>query len=279
MDFALILLIALVVTGLIWLVDKVAFAPARERVTDAVLATESSAIGGKVSADRLPSEPRIPVLVEYAKALFPVIALVFVLRSFIVEPFRIPSGSMIPTLEVGDFILVNKFVYGIRLPVVNKKIVSIKKPSRGDVMVFRFPVDPKINFIKRVIGLPGDRVVYDKKRLFINDKPVSYESGEEISFAESGSRMIQADQYVEVINEASHRIVVDRGQRGARSEFTVPENKYFVMGDNRDFSNDSRGWGFVPEANIVGKAFFIWFSLDKEKSAGVDWARIGSGID
>jgi len=270
MDFALILLIALVITGVLWLLDKLFLAPKRLRRYDA-------AIAAKGADSKVVARPRVPILIEYARALFPVIALVFVLRSFIVEPFRIPSGSMIPTLEIGDFILVNKFIYGLRLPVVNKKVVGISDPDRGDVMVFRFPQDPKINFIKRVVGLPGDSVVYDKKRLFINDKPVGYDSGQEYSLTESGNRKITADRFTEEFPDASHSIIVDRNQGSPRQEFKVPEDSYFVMGDNRDFSNDSRGWGFVPEANIVGKAFFIWFSMDK--GGGVDWPRIGNGID
>ncbi len=270
MDFALILLIAMIVTGALWLLDKMFLAPLRNRKY--VAAVEDQGGDSKVVA-----RPRVPILIEYARALFPVIALVFVLRSFIVEPFRIPSGSMIPTLEIGDFILVNKFIYGLRLPVVNKKVVGISEPDRGDVMVFRFPQDPKINFIKRVVGLPGDSVVYDKKRLFINEKPVAYDNGEEFSLTESGNRKITADRFAEEFDGETHSIIVDRNQGSPRQEFKVPADSYFVMGDNRDFSNDSRGWGFVPEANIVGKAFFVWFSMDK--GGGVDWARIGNGID
>jgi len=277
MDFALILLIALVVFGVIWLIDKLFFRAKRDKALhDAI---EAETLNARGVQTRQVSVPREPVLVEYARALFPVIFLVLVLRSFIIEPFRIPSGSMLPTLEVGDFILVNKFVYGIRLPVINKKVVPLGSPDRGDVMVFRFPMDQRTNFIKRVVGLPGDKIVYDQKRLFINGKPIAYEDGQEWIFTDSGRRIIRGNQYTEVLGENPHQMVIDQSRGTTRSEHTVPEGEFFVLGDNRDHSNDSRVWGFVPEDHIVGKAFFIWFNWNRANDGIVSWSRIGDTIE
>ena len=277
MDFALILLIALIIFGTIWLIDKLFFRARRDKVLqDAIEAETLNARGVQTRAVEVPREP---VLVEYARALFPVIFLVLVLRSFIVEPFRIPSGSMLPTLEVGDFILVNKFVYGIRLPVINKKVIPLGSPDRGDVMVFRFPMDQRTNFIKRVVGLPGDKIVYDQKRLFINGQPVAYEDGQEWVYTDSGSRVIRGNEYTEMLGDNPHQMVIDQNRGTTRSEHTVPEGQFFVLGDNRDHSNDSRVWGFVPEDHIVGKAFFIWFNWNRQNDGIVSWSRIGDTID
>lgn len=260
MNFALILLILLLVSGAIWAVDSLIFKPKREA-------------GGKE-----------PWWVEYGAGFFPVILFVFVLRSFIVEPFKIPSGSMIPTLLIGDFILVNKFSYGIRLPIINKKVIEIGQPQRGDVMVFRYPEDPSLDYIKRVVGLPGDKVAYQNKRLTINGQPLELSKQADYLHAE---RLYYSKQYVEKLGAVEHRILNDEDApafindaslfphrenclyNNAGVICTVPPGHYFMVGDNRDNSRDSRVWGFVPEENIVGKAFFIWFNFS-------DLGRIGS---
>lgn len=235
-DFSLVLVVLVAVSGFIWLLDILLFAKARKSA-------------GKSSE---------PVLVEYAKSFFPVLAIVLVLRSFLVEPFQIPSGSMIPTLEVGDFILVNKYHYGLRLPVVGTKIVSNNDPERGDVMVFIPPHDPHY-FIKRVIGLPGDRIEYENKQLIINGEPVAVEHLNPVQIDTAiGSR--QGVLFSEQLGEETHfaQIVTDDNRRPGRTTWVVPPGHYFMMGDNRDNSADSRDWGPVPEENIVGKAFAIW---------------------
>jgi signal peptidase I len=218
-----------------------------------------------------------PLIVEYARAFFPVILFVFLLRSFLVEPFRIPSGSMMPGLLAGDFILVNKYTYGLRLPVINRKVVDLNAPKRGDVMVFRFPGDLSVNYIKRVIGLPGDHIVYRDKKLFINNQPMLQAPLGGYTYTESGDHMIFARILKEQIDGMEHNILHGEGQSPGILEFSVPEGHYFMMGDNRDRSNDSRYWGMVPEANVVGRAFLIWFSWDMA-NGGVTWNRIGSSI-
>jgi signal peptidase I len=230
-----------------------------------------------------PKDTKEPLWVEWGASFFPVILVVFVLRSFLFEPFKIPSGSMIPTLEVGDFILVNKFTYGIRLPVINKKIISINDPQRGDVMVFRYPDDPSLDYIKRVIGVPGDTVAYQNKRLSINGQPV--ETTKIFDYHHS-ERLYYSEQYVARIGDVEYRylndsdapaFIPDATQFPNRANCTynaagvickVPAGHYFMMGDNRDNSRDSRFWGFVPEQNIVGKAFFIWLNLSSPSRIG-----------
>lgn len=259
MSFALLLFILLVVTGLVALFDRLFWAKHRR------------------------SGAKEPWWVEYPKSFFPVILIVFVLRSFVVEPFRIPSGSMIPTLLVGDFILVNKYTYGIRLPVIDKKVLQINNPQRGDVMVFRYPDDPSLDYIKRVVGTPGDMVVYQNKRLTINGVTVPVKPAGDFLHKE---RMTYSAKFEETLNGVRHGILNDKGaptdvpmvmQFPGRENCTynaegfackVPAGHYFMMGDNRDNSADSRVWGFVPDENIVGKAFFIWFHLG-------DFGRIG----
>ena len=274
-DFSLILFIALLVTGAVILVDQLFFA-ARRRET--VMVEGGAALD---ESDGQTQAPSMPIIVEYARAFFPVILLVFVLRSFIVEPFRIPSGSMYPTLSIGDFILVNKYHYGLRLPVLNTKLVDVADPKRGEVMVFKYPHDPKVNFIKRVIGIPGDVIRYENKKLYVNNERLDLEyEGTYMLPSKSGERT-ETDRFKEVIGESEHFVINDPGviSRGTRGrEIHVPEGHYFVMGDNRDHSNDSRFWGFVPEANVVGRAFFIWFSWDTVNGGGVNWKRIGNGI-
>ena len=259
MNFALILFLLLVVTGVLWLIDLLV---ARKR--------------------RSPGDPQ-PWWVEWGASFFPVILIVFFLRSFLVEPFKIPSGSMIPTLLVGDFILVNKFTYGIRLPVINKKIIELGEPQRGDVMVFRYPPDPSMDYIKRVVGVPGDRVEYIDKRLTING--VLVETSKQDDYLNT-DRLHFSPRYTEKLGSVEHSILIEDDapayvpqvldfpgrdactytRSGVRC--TVPAGHYFMMGDNRDASSDSRVWGFVPEQNIVGKAFFIWFNFDNLKRIG-----------
>jgi signal peptidase I len=267
-DFALILTVLALVTGLIWLVDKLAFEKARRRIT---------------------AETKDPVLVEYAKSLFPVIFLVLGLRSFLAEPFRIPSGSMMPNLLIGDFILVNKFKYGIRLPVLNTEIIKIGRPQRGDVFVFRYPGmgadDPTTgtDYIKRVIGLPGDTITVEENRVSVNGVPFGYTEssifiGQGVSASENGYPI-----YTEVMPEKTHTVLErDDLPLGYRNNGTwkVPEGHYFAMGDNRDNSKDGREWGFVPEANLVGKAMVIWLNCSGWFCTdSFNPSRIGTKID
>lgn len=229
-DFALILFIAVLVTGLIWLADALWLRKHR-------------------------SSDRQPVLVEYSISFFPVLLIVFLLRSFLYEPFQIPSGSMIPTLEVGDFILVNKFAYGVRLPVIGSKVIPVDDPERGEVMVFIPPHDSRY-FIKRVIGLPGDMILIENNQVYINGEPLDREF---VTNQETIQR-IMFSLYEEQVGDVTHmvRVAQPATQYGRYFEYRVPEGHYFMMGDNRDNSLDSRAWGPVPEENIVGKAVAIW---------------------
>jgi signal peptidase I len=216
-----------------------------------------------------------PLLVEYAHSFFPVILIVFLLRSFIAEPFRIPSGSMMPTLLVGDFILVNKFTYGIRIPVINKKVIELNSPHRGDIVVFRYPKNPEVDYIKRLIGLPGDKIAYENKRLTVNGQAIPEVAMGEFQGAGQSEEMNGAAQFLENLTGVEHQILNRDGVPSVEFTYTVPEGQYFMMGDNRDNSNDSRYWGTVPDENLVGKAFFIWMSWDWANK-GVDFGRIGT---
>lgn len=261
MELETILALGVAVTGLVWAWDKWVskrHAPRAE--------------GGE-------AEPlKEPWYVEYSKSFFPVLLIVLLLRSFLVEPFRIPSGSMMPTLLVGDFILVNKFTYGLRLPVVHTKVLEVGEPRRGDVMVFRFPKNPKDDYIKRVIGLPGDVIGYFNKTVYINGDPVKQETVGTYHGVGSGSVMNGAVVKEEYLPEVTHEILIREGRLNVEGEYRVPPGHYFVMGDNRDNSNDSRFWGFVPEENLVGRAFLIWLNWDMQ--GGVfDSSRIGDVIN
>ncbi|QJR82097.1 signal peptidase I [Alteromonas pelagimontana] len=298
--FSILLVILTIASGLIWLIDAIVFAPKRKRkaAQSDARATGTSAMG---------SEPEVPYLVDTAQQIFPVIAFVLILRSFLYEPFQIPSGSMMPTLLVGDFILVEKFAYGLRDPVFRNKFVETGEPERGDVVVFKYPEDPNIDYIKRVVGLPGDTVVYQNKQIFIKPycaneqakqcpalKPVPVEFKSRGDFVQDMAPLLR---YTEQLGEASHDILRHPmrdipasnyyTQPGTRSnEWLVPENHYFVMGDNRDNSRDSRFWGFVPEENLVGEAVAIWISFEFERGedsllptwipTGVRFSRVGS---
>ncbi len=253
MSFPAIMVLLVTVTGVIWLVDRLFWAKHR-------------------SADS-----KEPVVVEYARSFFPIILLVLVIRSFIAEPFRIPSASMLPTLHIGDFILVNKFSYGIRLPVINSKILDTGAPERGDVAVFRYPQQPEIDYIKRIVGLPGDRIGYFDKTLYINGEPVKQEAIDE-STLNSTQISASSELFYEYLDGDKHTIAIETNRPGAEGELVVPEGHYFVMGDNRDNSNDSRVWGPVPESHLVGKAFMIWMSWDWQ-AGGIVWSRLGQGID
>lgn len=251
-NFPLILVLATAVTGLVWLLDIFVLRPRR----DAAVAAARERLGNRGGEAALEDLRREPLWVEYSISFFPVLAIVLILRSFLAEPFQIPSGSMIPTLEIGDFIVVNKFAYGIRLPVIGTKVIDIGEPANGDVMVF-FPPHKDEYFIKRVIGIPGDRVRYVDKTLFINgvEQPQAFVA----RIPPNAPRYVLFD---ETIGGAEHRIRNSVHSDERVGEWVVPEGHYFVMGDNRDESSDSRYWGFVPDENIVGKAFAIWMHKD-----------------
>jgi signal peptidase I len=270
MNFALILFLLTALTGVIALADRVYFSARRE------------------------SGAAEPWWIEYAKSFFPVLLIVFLLRSFVAEPFKIPSSSMRPTLEVGDFILVNKFIYGLRLPIIDKKIVPIGDPKRGDVIVFRYPVNPSQDFIKRVIGLPGDEVVYRDKQLTVNGIPWPQTPDGNYGYLE-GLMYVTTERLTENNGQREYTIAVNPGAQAVYPlnvrafpgkencvyndrGFTckVPAGQYLMMGDNRDNSDDSRYWGFVPDDHIRGKAFFIWFNWDD--IASLAFKRVGSGI-
>jgi signal peptidase I len=292
-NFALLLFLASVVTGIYWLGERFYFLPQRQKAAD-LLVTEATRrraeLGqmgiNQVDGDMAAGRERIlaqPWWLDWTAGLFPVIIAVFVLRSFFFEPFKIPSGSMIPTLRIGDLILVNKFHYGVRLPVINTKLTEGTPPQRGDVMVFRYPPKPSLDYIKRVVGVPGDEVAYLNKRLTINGAVIDTKALPEF-FDDDVMRYFK--QYQEVLGEKTHGILNDDNRPAfipGVDDFAfkgncrysvegvvckVPEGHYFMMGDNRDNSLDSRYWGFVPDKNIVGKAFFVWMNFGDLKRIG-----------
>lgn len=254
MDFEAWLALATIITGIVWLIDKLVLAPRRASGREGNWA------------------------IEFSRSFFPVLLAVLVLRAFVFEPFRIPSKSMVPTLLVGDFVLVNKFTYGLRAPVFHNKFLDLGEPERGDVVVFRYPPDPTKDYIKRVIGLPGDQITYQDERLSINGQRVDLE---DIGIYEGpdADAFDTMHEFIERLPDGSdHPLLQVTGRRGPEVSVTVPDNQYFVMGDNRDNSADSRVWGFVPEQNFVGKAFMIWMSIDFS-DFDVRWSRIGHTLD
>jgi signal peptidase I len=254
-DFALVLVLLTFVSGIVWLIDSLFFAPKRPKPEES-------------------EESKEPIVVEYAKSFFPIFLLVLILRSFIIEPFKIPSGSMMPTLLIGDFILVNKYDYGIRLPVLNTKIIENGTPTRGDIVVFRYPENPSIPYIKRIIGLPGDHIAYYDKTVIINGRPIQQVVKGRYRASGSGKNMAGASLRIEVLDQVEHEILAIPNQFSREFQGIVPDNHYFVLGDNRDNSKDSRFWGYVPDANLMGRAFMIWMNWDS-KNGGIDWKRIG----
>lgn len=278
-DFAAVLVIAALVTGSIWLLDVVFLAPRRQK---ALATAQSSGHAGSAGSSsraaakdwRADRERKVPWYVDLSRSFFPVILAVLVLRSFVVEPFRIPSGSMMPTLLAGDFILVNKFAYGIRLPVLNTKIVDTGEPERGDIAVFRYPEDTSVAYIKRIVGLPGDHLEYWNNQFYINDKPVS----QEVLPSDDEAFMEGYELRLEELRNAGHRIMVRKNGDNMNWEYVVPEGHYFTMGDNRDNSRDSRFWGPLPEENLIGEAFLIWMNWDCITGNG-HCGRIGDVIE
>lgn len=294
MNFSMLLFVLTLVTGAMWIVNKLKWQKTRRQAARAAVAQfendnreainrgERSVIDARNALYR--DLTREPWWLDYTAGLFPVIVLVFALRSFLFEPFRIPSGSMLPTLYIGDFILVNKFEYGVRLPIVHTKIIDGRSPERGDVIVFRYPVDPSVDYIKRVVGVPGDTIKYVDKTIFVNGKAMQQKYLGDWVDPFSHVTLTQSE---ETLGQTKHLIAVDdrvgSGLRGTPyprvaggctyydNGFVckVPEGQYFVLGDNRDNSEDSRYWGFVPEENLVGRAFFIWANFS-------DLSRIGS---
>jgi signal peptidase I len=295
MNFSLGLFCLVVFTGIFFLLDLVIFKPRRVALAKQALKefearSEPSiqAASGitAVNAARLAMEEKLlrqPFWLEYTASFFPVIIFVFALRSFVFEPFKIPSGSMIPTLLVGDLILVNKFIYGIRLPLIDKKIIDVSNPKRGDVMVFRYPKDPSLDYIKRIVGVAGDTVEYKSKKLIINGKPLQTK---QLPDYFDSDKSIYFKHYEEKLGDVAHRVLNDEDKAPyvlSADSFPyrdncqyntdgfvckVPAGHYFTMGDNRDNSSDSRYWGFVPDKNVVGKAFFIWMNFSQLKRIG-----------
>ncbi len=287
-DFATVMVLLVVVSGLIWIFDVLVLARRRSalarRGTELASPPESPQRplarrrdGGGSSDARVPAEALAPSrIVEYARSFFPVLLIVLLLRSFLIEPFRIPSGSMMPTLLIGDFILVNKFTYGIRLPVTDYKLIELGSPQRGDVVVFRYPQDPSTPFIKRVVGLPGDRIGYHDKVLHVNDVPAEQELRGRYVGTGPGRSMNGASLRTERIGDCAHDILVQQGYPSVKGDILVPPGHYFVLGDNRDNSRDSRYWGTVPDSHLIGKAFTIWLNADLDH--GFSWSRIGTAI-
>jgi signal peptidase I len=293
-NFALLLFLATLVTGLYWLAERFWYLPRRRRAAEALEANANARNARLASQGIAPVDPQLaearqkilaqPWWLDWTAGLFPVIIAVFVLRSFLFEPFKIPSGSMIPTLLVGDLILVNKFTYGLRLPVLNTKLTDGTPPKRGDVMVFRYPPKPSLDYIKRVVGVPGDEVAYLNKRLTINGQPVSTTQVRPDYFDQDAMRYFKL--FEEQLGDKKHRLLNDDERpafvpgvedfpfrQNCRYSVEgvvckVPEGHYFMMGDNRDNSLDSRYWGFVPDKNIVGKAFLIWMNFGSLKRVG-----------
>lgn len=258
-NFELILFYATLATGIICLIDFLFFASQRKLKYSGV-------------------ELKLPFVIDYARSFFPVLLIVFLLRSFLFEPFRIPSGSLEPTLLMGDFILVNKFDYGVRLPVMHHTLLKGNEPQRGDIIVFRWPPNPSIDFIKRVIGVPGDKISYINKELYINGNKIPQSLLSHVDVNDDSGEIIQVLENQEDLLGVKHKIYIDPARKGLDyKDIVVPDGQYFVMGDNRDDSADSRFWGFVSNKDIVGKAVLVWMSWDSVDT-GVRWKRLGQPI-
>jgi len=273
LNFELILVLGTLASGLIWLIDRLAFRPRRMARLDA----EARQLGQEAGIDGREPSDREPLLVDYAKSFFPILLVVLVIRSFLFEPFRIPSGSMMPTLLVGDFIVVNKFSYGLRLPVVDTKVVPIGEPERGDVVVFRYPKQPDVDYIKRIVGLPGDTVRVEGHRIWINGREMPLDPQGRYP-GDANLKHAGTTVALEDLDGHRHQVLLDDGGYLRSGDWRVPEGEYFVMGDNRNHSNDSRFWGTVPESNLVGKAVMIWLHWNWQ-DGGFDAGRIGRSID
>jgi signal peptidase I len=254
-DFAVLLTLLSVLTGIGWLADALWLSKRRRNL-----------IGGSEKPGWL---------IDFSRSFFPVIFAVLILRSFLAEPFRIPSGSMIPTLLVGDFILVNKFAYGLRDPVFHTEFVKGSRPTRGDIVVFRYPHDPAVDYIKRIIGIPGDQIAYRDKVLYLNGVAQRVEADGVYSAPKLAGGT--AYRLRETLDGHEHQVIVNPDEPSRDFSFTVPPGEYFAMGDNRDGSSDSRAWGTVPERNLVGKAFFVWMSWDGNRMRP-NWSRIFTTI-
>jgi len=261
-DFALVLVVLVGVCGLIWLLDSLLLKKNRDQAVEEYRQTHGQSKNTDKVSDELSALTQEPIVVEYAKSFFPVLLIVLALRSFLLEPFQIPTGSMIPTLKVGDFILVNKYTYGLRLPVIGTKLMDINLPKRGEVMVFIPPHEPKY-YVKRVIGLPGDRIRYENKILYINGEEIQLEYIENIE-VDYANRLLPGTLHKEDLGGVVHdtQLIDVVNSIGSRTSWIVPDEHYFMMGDNRDNSSDSRVWGPVHESKIVGKAIAVWLHKD-----------------
>ena len=273
-NLELILVIGTLITGIVVLLDKLVLAEKRRKRIMNEAYDAKYVEGNSAKAQR---EYKEPWYIDYSRSFFPVLLIVLILRSFIAEPFRIPSGSMMPTLLHGDFILVNKFTYGLRLPVLHNKVWSNKLPERGDVVVFRYPENPSLDYIKRVIGLPGDQLEYRDKTVYVNGEVMKQvDLGVYVGKGRDAA-MSGANKRQESLNTVDHGMLVNDRRLSIDKSWTVPDDHYFVMGDNRDNSNDSRVWGMVPEQNLVGRAFMIWMNWDISEGQ-FDFRRIGKQI-
>lgn len=283
--FSIILVLVSAITGLVWLTYALFFAPKKTAIVDA---------NGKEINEVVPVDQEMPAAVDFCKQMFPIFFGVMIFRSFIYEPFQIPSGSMFPTLLVGDFLLVEKFAYSLKDPVTRTELVNTGEVKRGDVVVFKYPRDEKVDYIKRVVGLPGETIHYRSKRIFIqgvceSEIPCPPEQAvdlKSLGFSNEAEHGAALKMFMESLGDVDHRILQNPRRIEAASSHLVPEGHYFVMGDNRDSSADSREWGFVPENNIVGKAVFIWISFEFERTpddflpsfvpTGIRFERIGA---
>lgn len=273
MNFELILVLIVLFSGVVYLADVLFFARKRHQAAS-LLSTTSEETKRAILEDKA----TMSKIVEYSRAFFPVLLLVLIIRSFIFEPFRIPSGSLEPTLIPGDFILTNKYTYGLRLPALHSKIFSINSPQDGQIFVFRSPPNPDIDFIKRVIGVPGDKISYIDKVLYINGVMQPQTDLGPVNYTDENGNVSKVELKSEVLNGIKHNIYIVKNKPAYDFSLVVPPGNYFAMGDNRDYSWDSRYWGFVPDQNLIGKAVYIWLSWDKDKYR-IRWNRMFTKIN